>query len=121
MQTSTEHVRLRVLVENVTSSDVAIPKGDYDGYIDWEHPDDTEPRMMSVQLIPDSTISSLLACRGAGEFICCQGEHGSEGAKRYLIGVSAPSAFAGFGRVRPLEQLLLGIRPRWGAGSRGRH
>jgi hypothetical protein len=59
MQTSTEHVRLRVLVDNVTSSDVAIPKGDYDGYIDWEHPDDTEPRMASVQLIPDSTVSSL--------------------------------------------------------------
>ena len=59
MQTSTEHVRLRVLVDNVTCSDVAIQKGDYDGYIDWEHPDDTEPRMTSVQLIPDSTISSL--------------------------------------------------------------
>jgi len=59
MQTSTEHVRLRVLVDNVTCSDVAIPKGDYDGYIDWEHPDDTEPRMTSVHLIPDPTISSL--------------------------------------------------------------
>ena len=59
MQTSTEHVRLRVLVDNVTCSDVAIQKGDYDGYIDWEYPDETEPRMTSVQLIPDSTISSL--------------------------------------------------------------
>jgi hypothetical protein len=45
------------------------------------------------------------ARRGAEEFICCQGEHGSKGAKRYLIGVSAPSAPAGFGRVRPVEQL----------------
>ena len=61
MQTSTEHVRLRVLVDNVTSSDVAIPKGDYDGYIDWEYPDETEPRMTSVQLIPDST-SGRLPC-----------------------------------------------------------
>jgi hypothetical protein len=51
MQTSTEHVRLRVLVDNVTCSDVAIPKGDYDGYIDWEYPDDTEPRMTSVQTL----------------------------------------------------------------------
>jgi hypothetical protein len=39
------------------------------------------------------------ACLGAEEFICCQGEHGSKGAKRYIIGVSAPSASAGFGRV----------------------
>jgi hypothetical protein len=59
MKASTEHVRLRVLVDNVTCSDVAIPKGDYDGYIDWEHPDETEPRMTSVQLIPDAMISNL--------------------------------------------------------------
>jgi hypothetical protein len=57
------------------------------------------------------------ACRGAEEFICCQGEHGSKGRKRYLIGVSAPSASAGFGRVRPLERLLPGTRPRRAAPS----
>src|ERR1700738_2948079 len=39
------------------------------------------------------------ACLGAEEFICCQGEHGSKWAKRCLIGVSVPSASAGFGRV----------------------
>src|ERR1700730_18133354 len=75
---------------------------------------------------PPSTVTSVQcksakkspACRGAEEFICCQGEHGSKGRKRYLIGVSAPSASAGFGRVRPLEQLLPGTRPKRRAGSR---
>jgi hypothetical protein len=43
---------------------------------------------------------------GAKEFICCQGEQGSKGEKGYFAGVSAPSAYAGFGRVRLLEQLL---------------
>ena len=78
MQTSTEHVRLRVLVENVTSSDVAIPKGDYDGNIDWKHPDDTEPRMASVryQTRQSATLSrthreSKLAMRHATATASC--------------------------------------------------
>jgi len=35
------------------------------------------------------------ASNGAKEFICCQGEQGSKGEKRYFAGVSAPSAYAG--------------------------
>src|SRR5262249_34290267 len=76
---------------------------------------------------PPSTVSSVQrksakkspACDGAEEVICCQGEHGSKGAKRYLIGVSAPSASDGFGRVRPLEQLAnpTGWWLRWSAGG----
>jgi len=55
MHTTTEHVQLRVLSENLTCSGVPIPKGEYEGYIDWEHPDGGEPRMSTVQLILDKS------------------------------------------------------------------
>ena len=50
--TTTEAVRLRVVGENVKRWDVQIPHGEYDGHIDWQHPDDGgEPRMTAVQLL----------------------------------------------------------------------
>jgi hypothetical protein len=52
MGTSTEAVRLRVETDGVQCGGVAIPKGDYDGYIDWELPHGApEYRMAAVQLI----------------------------------------------------------------------
>jgi len=60
MTTSIEHVRLRVLTDEVTCGGAQIPRGEYDGYIDWEHPDEPgegKSRMVAVQLIAKSAES----------------------------------------------------------------
>ncbi len=49
----TEHIRLRVVTENVRLPDISVPvpKGEYDGYIDWQKGLDGERHMAAIQLI----------------------------------------------------------------------
>jgi hypothetical protein len=53
-----EHVRLRVVTDKVILSKIsaAVPKGEYDGYIDWQNGADGERQMTAVQLILDPAV-----------------------------------------------------------------
>ncbi|HMA71719.1 MAG TPA: hypothetical protein VKP67_09560 [Xanthobacteraceae bacterium] len=51
-----EHVRLRVVTDKVKLSNISVlvvPKGEYDGYIDWQNGADGERHMTAVQLMID--------------------------------------------------------------------
>jgi hypothetical protein len=52
-----EQVRVRVVTDNVILSKISapVPKGEYDGYIDWQNAADGERHMTAVQLILDPT------------------------------------------------------------------
>ena len=55
MHNTIEAVRLRVVSGYVKCWDTPIPQGEYDGYINWEHPDDgNDPMRTSVQLMPEN-------------------------------------------------------------------
>ena len=49
-----EHVRLRVVTDKVNWSNISVPQGEYDGYIDWHNGADGEHHMTTVQLMIDS-------------------------------------------------------------------
>jgi hypothetical protein len=53
-----EHVRLRVVTDKVTLSRISapVPKGEYDGYIDWQNGAAGEGQMTAVQLILDPAV-----------------------------------------------------------------
>jgi hypothetical protein len=53
-----EHVRLRIVTDKVKLSaiPVHVPKGEYDGYIDWQNRADGERQMTAVQLIVDRAV-----------------------------------------------------------------
>jgi hypothetical protein len=53
-----EHVRVRVVTDKVIFSKILapVPKGEYDGYIDWQNGADGERQMTAVQLILDPAV-----------------------------------------------------------------
>ncbi len=50
-----EQVRVRVVTDNVILSKISapVPKGEYDGYIDWQNAANGERHMTAVELILD--------------------------------------------------------------------
>ena len=52
-----EHVRLRVVTDKVKLSNISapVPKGEYDGYIDWQDGADGDSHMSKVQIAFDRT------------------------------------------------------------------
>jgi DNA-binding MarR family transcriptional regulator len=63
-----EHVRLRVVTDEVKLSDIRmpVPKGEYDGYVDWRNGPDGERHVTAVQLMIDR---EALAQMGRSEAI----------------------------------------------------
>jgi hypothetical protein len=55
MNSTTESVRLRVVTSNVRlpNVSVSVPKGEYEGHIDWQNECESDGHMTAVQLMID--------------------------------------------------------------------
>ena len=60
-----EHVRLRVVTNKVKLSNISVPvpKGEYDGYADWQNGADGERHMTAVQLMIDPAALAQMGWR----------------------------------------------------------
>ena len=69
-----EHVRLRIVTDTVKLSNISVPvpRGEYDGYIDWQRGADGEPHMTAVQLIIDCDALAQMGQRESIPSMQCQ-------------------------------------------------